>query len=48
MGAYSADPYRTNKKNSSVRYQAIYSCTVLNQNKDFSQTKRKNINPQTL
>lgn len=30
MGAYSADPYRTNEISSLVRYQVIYSCTVLN------------------
>ena len=42
-GVYSGDPSRTTGINQFGRVQVLDSCTILNQYKDFSLTKRKNI-----
>ena len=42
-GVYGGDPYRTSGINQFGTVQVLYSCTILNQYKDFSLTKRKNI-----
>ena len=42
-GVYGGVPYRTTGINQFGTVQVLYSCTILNQYKDFSLTKRKNI-----
>lgn len=42
-GVYGGDLYRTTGINQFGTVQVLYSCTILNQYKDFSLTKRKNI-----
>jgi hypothetical protein len=42
-GVYGGTPYQTTGINQFGTVQVLYSCTILNQYKDFSLTKRKNI-----